>query len=91
MEMLDRLESEDRQLKLSKKDRAVVIETLSGYLHDKNSKVRIFSMQALANLATEEVKLRPQVIALLEESLKTGNAMTKNRGRKLLESLKRLL
>ena len=91
MEMLDRLESEDRQLKLSKKDRAVVIETLSSYLHDKSSKVRIFSMQALTNLAMDEAKLRPQVIALLEESLRTGTATTRNRGRKLLESLKRLL
>jgi hypothetical protein len=51
----------------------------------------MFSMQALANLAMEEAKLRPQVIALLEEALKTGTATTRNRGRKLLEGLKRLL
>jgi hypothetical protein len=91
MEMLNGLEGGDRHLKLSKNERAVVIETLSGYLHDKSSKVRMFSMQALANLAMEEAILRPQVIALLEESLRTGNATTKNRGRKLLESLKRIL
>jgi hypothetical protein len=51
----------------------------------------MFSMQALTTLAMEEAKLRPQVIALLEESLRTGTATTKNRGRKLLECLKRLL
>ncbi len=82
---------EDHRLQLSKKDRTAVLEVLSGYLHDKSRTVRMFSMQALANLAVEEAKLRPQVIALLQDSIKTGSPAIKNRGRKLLESLKRLL
>jgi len=90
MDAVKKAGSDGHRLKLSEKDRTVVLEVLSGYLHDKSRTVRMFSMQALANLAFDEVKLRPQVIALLQDLIKTGSPAMKNHGRKLLASLKQL-
>lgn len=89
MRTFEPLESNSRPLKLSKQDRSIVFETLKNYLHDKSGKVRLFSMQALANLAIDEVDLRPQVIALLNEVTKTGSPAMKTQGRKLLAWLKK--
>jgi hypothetical protein len=75
---------------LNKKEIATVLETLTGYLHDKSNRVRMFSMQALANLAMDEAKLRPQVIAVLDEVTKTGSPAMKMQGQKLLSDLRKL-
>jgi hypothetical protein len=90
MDAVKKAGRDDHRLQLSEKDRAAVLDVLSGYLHDKSRTVRMFSMQALANLALDEAKLRPQVIALLQDSIKTGSPVMKSRGRKLLASLKQL-
>jgi len=90
MKMSKKREGESRRLQLNKKELAAVIETLTGYLHDRSRKVRMFSLQALANLAFDEAKLRPQVIAVLDEVTKTGSPAMKTHGRKILVNLRKL-
>ena len=75
------------RLELSEEERAVVVEILLDYLHDKSKIVKTFSMQALADLAEQDASLRSQVIPLLEELTRTGSPAMKSRGRKLLERL----
>lgn len=77
-------------MKWSKKERAGLVEILLNYVNDKSSMVRTFSMQALADLAVQDISLRPGVLAMLAELIKTGSPAMKSRGRKLLERLKRL-
>ncbi len=77
------------RLELSEEERAVVVEILLDYLHDKSKIVKTFSMQALADLAEQDASLRSQVIQLLEELTRTGSPAMKSRGRKLLEKLSR--
>jgi hypothetical protein len=90
MDAAKKLADGGRRLKLNKKERAAVLEVLSSYLNDKNRSIRMFSMQALANLAIDEARLRPQVITLLEDLTKTGSPAIQNAGRKLLASLNQL-
>ena len=75
------------RLELSEEERAVVVEILLDYLHDKSKMVKTFSMQALSDLAEQDAGLRSQVIQLLEELTRTGSPAMKSRGRKLLEKL----
>jgi hypothetical protein len=90
MDAAKKMADGDRRLKLNKTERAAVLEVLSSYLHDKNRSIRMFSMQALANLAMDEARLRPQVITLLEELTKAGRPAMQDAGRKLLASLNQL-
>lgn len=90
MKVLKPANENRRRLQLNKSELAVVFDTLKGYLHDKSNKVRLFSMQALANLALDNAKLRPQVIAVLDEATKTGSPKIKTQGQKLLADLRRL-
>ena len=73
------------RLELSEEERAVVVEILLGYLSDKSKIVKTFSMQALADLAEQDVSLRFQLVPLLEELTRSGSPSMKSRGRKLLE------
>ena len=77
------------RLELSQEERAVVVEILLDYLNDQSKIVKTFSMQALADLAEQDVSLRAQVIPLLEELTETGSPAMRSRGRKLLEKLGR--
>jgi len=90
MKVLKSSETESRRLRLNQNEVAAVLETLKGYLYDKSRKVRMFSLQALANLAADEAKLRPQVIAVLENVTKTGSSAMKTEGQKLLDNLRKL-
>jgi len=83
-------ELQQQPLRLNKNEITAIIETLKEHLHDKSRKVRLVSMQALANLAYDDAQLRPQVIAVLSEVAKTGNSTMQTAGRKLLSSLKKL-
>jgi hypothetical protein len=58
-----------------------------GYLEDESSIVRTFSMQALADLAVHDARLRSQVTPLIEGLTKTGTPAMRSRGRKLLGQL----
>lgn len=76
------------RLELNGDDRKAVLEILPGYLQDESKIVKTFSIQALADLAEEDLSLRPQVIDLLEELTRTGSPAMKSCGRKLLGKLK---
>lgn len=75
------------RLRVSKEERAVILEILRDYLNDKSKIVKTSSMQALASFAEEDARIRTQVIALLEELTRTGSPAMKSRGRRLLERL----
>jgi hypothetical protein len=77
------------RLELSKEEQAVIVEIILDYLNDKSKIVKTFSMQALADFAERDAGLRPQVIKLLEELIRTGSPAVRSRGRKLLEKSNR--
>ena len=83
-------ELQEKQLRLNKNEITAVIETLKEHLNDKSKKARLVSMQALANLAHDDARLRPQVIAVLAEVTKTGSPALQTAGRKRLSSLRKL-
>lgn len=83
-------ELHEKQLRLNKNEITAIIETLKEHLNDKSKKARLVSMQALANLAHDDARLRPQVIAVLAEVTKTGSPTLQTAGRKLLSSLRKL-
>jgi hypothetical protein len=72
------------RLRMSPHERDTASSILFGYLEDKSSIVRTFSMQGLADLAMEDVRLRKRVIPLLEFLTATGSPAMRSRGRKLL-------
>jgi uncharacterized protein YigA (DUF484 family) len=55
------------RLRLRSSEAAAVVEILVAYLRDKSSMVKIFAMQALADLASNDQKLKSQIRTLLEE------------------------
>lgn len=77
------------RLELSKKESQEVVGILSDYLKDKSKIVKTFSMQALANIAEHDDKLRPRIISQLEILTQEGSPAMRSRGRKLLSMLKR--
>ena len=76
------------RLILKSDDRKTIGEIFFAYLNDKSKIVVTFALQALADFAAEDKKLRPRVIRVLEDLNETGSPAIKNRGRKLLERLK---
>jgi hypothetical protein len=62
-------------------------EHSKGYLNDDSIIVKIFAMQALADLAKQDQSLHKEVIALVKSAMKTGTPAMKSRGRKLLKQL----
>ncbi|MBE7552122.1 MAG: hypothetical protein HS126_13720 [Anaerolineales bacterium] len=75
------------RLEWSEAERIQVVEILLAYLNDASRIVKTFAMQALADLAEQDDRLRPQVIPLLEELTQTGSPAMQSRGRKLLRQL----
>jgi hypothetical protein len=75
------------RLTLTSSERDSAVEILMGYLGDESSIVRTFSMQALADLAADDARLRLQVTPLIERLTKTGAPAMRSRGRKLLKQL----
>jgi hypothetical protein len=57
---------------------------LSGYLEDRSSIVKTFSLQGLADLAQNDSSIRARVIELLRASTRSGTPAMKARSRKLL-------
>ncbi len=76
------------RLEWSQEEQAAIVEILLGYLNDESKIVKTFTMQALADFAARDAKLRPQIVALLEELTETGSPAMKSRDRKLLTRLK---
>jgi hypothetical protein len=78
------------RLKLTAAHRSRAVQILLGYIEtDKSKIVKTFSMQALADLAEQDPKLRPQVVKLIKKLTKTESPALVSRGRKLLAKLGR--
>jgi hypothetical protein len=77
------------RLEMTDAERRAVVETLIRYSEDDSRIVKTFAMQALADLAGPDPRLRPRVLALLERLTTVGSPAMKSRGRKLLARLRR--
>ena len=75
------------RLELRREERLRAAAALHDYLADRNSIVRTFAMQALADLAEQDASLRAEVLDLIRQLTKSGTAAMRARGRKLLERL----
>jgi hypothetical protein len=65
-----------------------VVAILKEYLNSKSGIVKTFSMQALAEIAEQDISYRAELIPLLTTLTKTGTPAMRSRGRKLLARLK---
>lgn len=77
------------RLGLTSGERAEVVSVLFEYLGSKSAIVKVFSMQALADIAERDASYRSVVIRRLESLTRTGTAAVRNRGRRLLARLGR--
>jgi hypothetical protein len=75
------------RIHLTPKEKTTATGILFDYLHDKSNIVITFSLQTLAEFATEDKILRARVIKVLEKLTQTGSPAVKNRGKKLLAKL----
>jgi hypothetical protein len=75
------------RLPLKPEDRKIVVDMMLAYLKDKSKIVVTFALQALADFAADDKKLRPRVIRVLEDLTESGSPAVKSRGRKLLQKL----
>jgi hypothetical protein len=75
------------RLRLTARERDDATAILFDYLEDKSSIVRTFAMQALAELAMQDGRLRSRVFPLLERLAVAGTPAMRSRGRKLLNLL----
>ena len=75
------------RLRLTDAERARAVALLEGYLGDKSKIVQTFALQALADLAQQDVSLVPRVIGTLEEMIVAGSPAVRSRSRKLLALL----
>jgi hypothetical protein len=75
---------------LTAAERRSAVTSFQEYLSDTSSIVRIFAMQALADFAETDEKLRVEVVDLIRVLSRTGTPAMRARGRKLLAHLERL-
>ena len=75
------------RLRVTSKERAIIVDILLEFLKDKSKIVQVFSMQALADFAEQDENLRRRIIDLIEDLTGEGSAAVKSRGRKLLKKL----
>ncbi len=75
------------RLNLTRLEQEKAVRILMGYLADQSSIVRTFSMQALADLAERDARLRSEVVPLIERLMQSGTPAMRSRGRKLLKQL----
>lgn len=75
------------RLKITKKEKSNIVNILMGYLKDKSKIVKTFSMQALSDIAEKDNELKPQIINLIKDLVKTGSPAMQSRGKKLLKQL----
>ena len=78
------------RLPLTPRERIVAIDILFDYLKDRSSIVKTHAMQALADFAAKDSKLKGKILPLLDELTEIGTAAMRARGRKLLAHLNRL-
>ncbi|MEQ1668894.1 MAG: DUF6157 family protein [Sulfuriferula sp.] len=75
------------RLPLTAKEQQRVIDILLTYTHDRSSIVKTLAMQALADLAWRDEKLKPLMRRHIEELMFIGTPAMKARGKKLLAVL----
>lgn len=71
-------------------ERNAVVHILQEYLKDKSSAVRISALQAMADQAAQDRKIRNGIVKQIRILAETGTPAMRNRGKKLLERLERL-
>ena len=76
------------RLPLTAKEQQRVIDILLAYTNDRSSIVKTLAMQALADLALCDEKLKPLVRRHIEELIVIGTPAMRTRGRHLLSELK---
>ena len=74
-------------LKPYKRKRRKATNILLGYLNDESSVTRTFALQALADLAKDDLRLRQEVIGLLKDATRSGTSAMKSRAKNLLKKL----
>ena len=77
------------RLQLTPKECDHAVAILFDYLEDKSSILRTSAMQALADFATHDPRLRKRIVPILEFLTANGSAAMRARGRMLLRILKR--
>ena len=75
------------RLGLTPAQRRKTLEALQMFLTDRSSIVKTFTMQALADLAEQDVRLRNSIIKQLEHLARTGTPAMRSRGKKLIAKL----
>lgn len=79
------------RLPLTKEEQQRVIDILLSYTNDRSSIVKTLAMQALADLARRDEKLRPMVLQHIEELCVTETPAMRARGKHLLLGLRKQL
>ena len=69
------------RLMLTPRERRVVVAIWKG-LQDRSGIVRTFAMQALADMAMQDVQLRPAILTQVKALTRTGTPAMKSRGKK---------
>jgi HEAT repeat protein len=77
------------RLELSADERVEAVDILNEYLSDKSRIVQAFALQALADLATDDESLRPQVITRIEKLMQSGSPAVQSRARRLSNAIER--
>jgi hypothetical protein len=75
------------RLTLSAKERKRAHDALCTYLDDRSSIVKTLAMQGLADLATQDARLKSGIVEQIRTLTRTGTPAMKARGRKLLARL----
>jgi hypothetical protein len=73
------------RLRLTPAERHRAAVALHRYLEDRSSIVKTFALQALTDLAQNDVAMRPRVKQLLEDALQSGTPAMRARARHLLK------
>lgn len=76
------------RLPLTAKEQQCVFDILLAYTNDRSSIVKTLAMQALADLALRDVKLKPMVRRHVEELIVIGTPAMRARGKRLLSLLR---
>jgi len=77
------------RLRLTRPERRTVVNILLDFLNDESKIVQTFSMQALADIARQDVSFRHLARQAIERHTRKGSPAVQNRGRKLLTRLRR--
>lgn len=77
------------RIEWTRSERTVILTILQEYLKDKSSIVRTFSMQAMADQAEKDRKLRAGILKQLRMLTESGTPAMKSRGKKLLKRFER--